>query len=65
MLDKTSLVANVVVTGLEAYLIATGGRQPLVGLMVLQQLFSMSGMPSFARHYGAALEFKNHMISMI
>ncbi len=57
MLDKTSLVANGVLAGLQAYPTATGGRQQLAGLSASLLPFPLSGTPACARHFGAALEF--------
>ncbi len=57
MLDKTSLVANGVLAGLQAYLNAINGRQKLAGLIASMQPFPLSGTPAFERHFLASLEF--------
>jgi uncharacterized 2Fe-2S/4Fe-4S cluster protein (DUF4445 family) len=57
MLDKTSLVANGVLAGLQTYLNAIDGQHQLAGLMASMQPFPLSGTPAFERHFLAALEF--------
>jgi len=57
MLDKTSLVVNGVLAGLQAYQNAADGRQELAGLIASMQPFPLSGTPAFERHFLASLEF--------
>lgn len=55
MLDKTSFVANGVLTGLQAYLTTAGGPQRLADLLTRIRPFPLSGNPAFERHFLAAL----------
>ena len=57
MLDKTSLIANGVLAGLQSYLAAADGRQRLAALMATIQAFPLSGTPAFERSFLSALEF--------
>ncbi len=57
MLDKTSFIANGVLTGLQAYLRAADGQQRLAELTNRLQSFPLSGTPAFERLFLAALEF--------
>ena len=57
MLDKTSFIANGVLAGLQAYLIAADGRQRLDTLMTTLQPFPLSGTPAFESCFLTALEF--------
>jgi len=57
MLDKTSLVANGVLAGLQTYLNAIDGQHHLAALMASMQPFPLSGTPAFENHFLAALEF--------
>lgn len=57
MLDKTSFVANGVLTGLQAYLTAVDGRRRLDSLLERIQPFPLSGTPAFEKHFLASLDF--------
>lgn len=57
MLDKTSFIANGVLAGLQAYLVAPDGQQRLTSLMTAMQPFPLSGTPAFERLFLTALEF--------
>ena len=56
MLDKTSFVANGVLTGLQTYLTASDSEEKLAALMKRVQPFPLSGTPAFEHQFLAALE---------
>jgi len=57
MLDKTSFIANGVLTGLRAYLFSADGGRHLTALMSRLKPFPMSGSPVFEKRFLSALEF--------
>jgi uncharacterized 2Fe-2S/4Fe-4S cluster protein (DUF4445 family) len=57
MLDKTSFIANGVLTGLRAYLTSADGRRHVTALMSRLKPFPLSGTPAFEKRFLAALEF--------
>lgn len=57
MVDKSLFIANGVLTGLERYLVASGGAQQLKALLKTMQPFPLSGTPAFERHFLGSLDF--------
>jgi len=57
MLDKTRLVKNLVLDGLQTYLTAADGTQRLNSLLATVRPFPLSGTPAFERLFLSALAF--------
>ena len=57
MLDKTSFMANAVLTGLQAYLTAKDRQRRLDDLVATLQPFPLSGTPAFEKHFFDCLGF--------
>jgi len=57
MLDKTSFMANGVLAGLQAYLLADDRQKRLESMVAKIQPFPLSGTPAFERHFLSALNF--------
>lgn len=57
MLDKTSFIANGVLSGLQNYLVDVDGKQRLNSLMTIMRPFPLSGTPAFEGRFLTSLEF--------
>lgn len=57
MLDKTSFMANAVLTGLQAYLTVNDRQRRLDDLVTTLQPFPLSGTPAFEKHFFDCLGF--------